>query len=568
MEQKIQTQKARDGSSIFIYEHEGRKTALNSGYSPEKEITFFLKELENKNKQFIVVIGIGNGILIDKLVRTDFFDRNVHYLFIEPFSEIKLSKETKDLIFLNQQKLSFFYLGDFSSLLFSKYLTKFVTIPVSIHLHPNYLKANKKKIEEVISVLKEGIEMQKLFNNTETRFAVDWIVEPILNLVMVEESINLRHYKDRFEGETAILISAGPSLHQNMSFVKRMQKSCHFFAVGPALRPLLKNGIKPDYVLSLDSSETNYETHFKDINYDGVLIYETMSNHKIQKEHKGKKVVSKAFTEQVTPLVFKDIFGFPNSVPSVAIFALQVIKFLGFSEVIFVGQDLALVGGKYYAEGIKNHTGMINSEEELSVINNRGEKVGTTKALKLFLDVFETIIKEFPKKHLRILNISEFGARIEGTEFLSPDKIVKNKVKKEIIIPELPNESLQSVNQFLHEMVENLIQLKETINNADKIIENHLEKQIFSREDQLEMLNTFKEIAENKIVEQIILSNLTYMFDNIINKVVYYDQKGEYTLDDLFNLTKELSSLYKIMDKYLEGIINDSRIKNICENSI
>ncbi|MGG3563607.1 6-hydroxymethylpterin diphosphokinase MptE-like protein [Neobacillus rhizosphaerae] len=515
-----------------------------------------------------MVIGVGNGILIDKLVRNDIFDKNVHFLFIEPFSDIDLSQETKNIILLNQHKLSFFHLSDFSSLLFSKYLARFVTIPVIILLHPNYLKANKRKIEEIISILKEGIEMQKLFNNTESRFAVDWIVEPLLNLEMVEESINLRHYKDRFEGETAILVSAGPTLHQNMPFVERMQKSCHLFAVGPALRPLMKNGIKPDYALSLDSSDTNYETHFKDINYDGVLIYETMSNHNIQKEHKGKKVVSKALTEQVTPLVFKDIFGFPNSVPSVAIFALQVIKFLGFNEVIFVGQDLALVGGKYYAEGVKNHTGMINTEEELSVINNRGEKVGTTKALKLFLDVFETIIKEFPKDSFRIINISEFGARIEGTEFLSPDKIVKNTVKKEIMIPEFPNEPIHPVNEFLNEMVENLILLKEIIKNADKKIENHLENQIFSKEDQMEMLNTFNEIAENKIVEQILLSNLTYIFDNIINKVVYYDQKSEYTLEDLFSITKELSSLYKIMDKYLEGIIKDSRITKIFENGV
>jgi hypothetical protein len=563
MDERIQSQIARDGSRIYIHEIGDKKTALNSVYSPQKEINRFIKEIENIEKKLIVIIGVGNGVIIEELVQSNTFQNNVHFLIIEPFSDIRQSKHLSKIFSENPNKLSFYYLSDFTSLVFAKYLAKFAAIPVSIHLHPNYLKANKSKIEEIITILKEGIEVQKILNNTERKFAIDWIVEPLLNIRVMEKSINLKRLKGKFEGETAILVSAGPSLHENISFVQRMGESSHIFAVGPALRPLLINGIKPDYALSLDSSETNYKTHFKDIMYDGTLIFETMSNHQIQEQHKGKLIDSKALTEQITPFVFKDLFGFPHSAPSVAIFALQVIHYMGFKEVYLVGQDLALINGNYYAEGVKHHEGLSNIEVELFVDNNRGEKVGTTKALKLFLDSFEVIIRSFPKNSIDIFNISEFGAKIQGAEFLRSEKIIKKTLKKSVQYDDTPNRGIQHVDDFLLDFIHKLTSIKKEIERADKKIERHLLNKTFSSKAQQQMLKTFNEIANNEIVERVILSNLTFMFDNIINKIVYYDLKNEYTLQDLLTLTKELSALYKVMKKYIEEILEDRRLQSL-----
>ncbi len=563
MEDRIQTQIAKDGSSVYIYESNEKKTALNSLYSPEKEINRFLKELEGLEKKFAVIIGTGNGLVIEKLVQSDAYSDNIHFLFIEPFSEINLSQYTSNTILKNIDKLSFYKLDGFSSLVFSKFLAKFATISVSIHIHPNYLRANKGKVEEVIAILKEGIDVQRILNNTEQKFAVDWIVEPLLNLKVMDQSINLKHYKDQFQGETAILVAAGPSLQENMSFIRRMARFSHIFAVGPAIRPLLKNGIKPDYALSIDSSDTNYQTHFMDLLYDGTLIFETMSNHRIQKEHKGQLVDSMALLEQITSLAYRDIFGFPHSVPSVAIFALLVIEYLGFKDVYLVGQDLALVNGNYYADGVKPHKGMSNSKADLFVENNRGEKVGTTKALKLFLDSFEAIIETFPKNSINIMNVSEFGARIKGTEFVDPDKVNDSTLKKVIQITAAPNQPKQPVAEFYHDFFDKLTAIKDEIESADKVLKGYLECRIFSKNEQLEMLQTFKEIAGNEIVERILLSNITFLFDSIINKVIYYDQKKEYTIEDLFALTKELSALYKLMAKYLTEILDDPRIRDM-----
>jgi hypothetical protein len=561
MDYQIKSQLSREGSLIYIYDSAGEETALNSLYSPTKEINRFMKEIEDLQKKFVVIIGVGNGVVVEKLIQSDSLDKNVHFLIIEPYSEVVLSDDTKNIINKNR-KISFFYLNKFSAILFSRFLSKFTSISTSIHIHPNYLKANKSIIESIIELLKEGVRIKKILNNTEQKFAIDWIIEPLLNLEAMEKSNNIQQFRGEFSGETAILVAAGPSLKKKIPFIKKMQDSCHIFCVGPALRPLLKNNIKPDYVLSIDSSEINYETHFKDLNYDGTLIFETMSNHNIQKNHKGSMIASKALGENLTTLLFNDNSGFSHSAPSVAIFTLEVIQHLGFSKVYLVGQDLALINGEYYSEGIKKHNGTNYSNVDLMVENNKGEKIETTRALKLFLDVFEWIISTFPENSMEIYNTSEYGAKIKGTRFVQAEHIENLLGRKKEILVEgdffKPNQSVPNfINDFLSEM-----------KALEKLLKLHLEKikgytdtREITKEEQLDLLVAFKEISGNKIIEEILLSNLTFIFDNIINKVVYFDHKQEYSHEDLFELLNELANLYKVIIKYIEEILADSRIQ-------
>lgn len=562
MDYQIYSQLSREGSAVYVYETAGKKTALNSLYSPAKEVMRFIKEFEDIDKKFVVIIGIGNGLIVDRLIGSENFKKNVHYLLIEPFPQVSLSKETQKLISQNKDKLSFFYLSGFTAVIFSRFLSKFVSISTSIHVHPNYLRANKPIIENVIDILKEGIRVKKILNNTEQKFAVDWIIEPLLNTGNMEKSVNIHHFKDKFLGETAILVSAGPSLKEKIPFIRKMKDSCHIFCVGPALRPLLKNNIKPDYVLSIDSSRINFETHFNDLDYDGSLIFETMSNHNIQKQHKGNLIVSKAIGENVTSLLFNDNYGFPNSTPSVAIYTLEVIKYFGFNDVYLVGQDLALINGEYYSDGVKKHNGTDYSTVDLLVENNRGEKIETTMALKLFLDVFEWVISNFPQNSINVYNTSEYGAKIKGTEFVHTDKIISpSKRKKEIAISSNFNKPNKSVDLFIGEFINDLKSLKETLMEEIEKVKRYIESRKITSEEQFEMVIAFKEISENKLIEEVLLSNLTFIFDNIINKVIYFDQKEEYSNSDLFELTNELANLYEVIIKYIGEILKDSRIQ-------
>ena len=103
----------------------------------------------------------------------------------------------------------------------------------------------------------------------------------------MERASNIKSYKDKFKGERAILVASGPSLKDHMTFLKDNEDDFYLFSVGSALRALLVNDIQPDFTVSLDAGKVNYDTHFEDLNYDGTLIFETVSHSQIQDKHKG-----------------------------------------------------------------------------------------------------------------------------------------------------------------------------------------------------------------------------------------------------------------------------------------
>lgn len=560
MTYRIYEEKADSGQAIFIYEDQKVKLPLNSRYSPEKEAQRFLKKLNDTKNQFVILLGFGNGALVESLIASDVLDQNVHIFFIEPFSGVELSSKHFSLI-QEHPKLSYVKFENFTAMTFTKYLSKFSSVPVSIHVHPNYLKANQSLIKDCLKVIHEGIETKQILNNTEMQFALDWIIEPLLNTKHMEKSINIENLKGKFQGERAILTAAGPSLHEHIPFLKENQDAFHLFAVGPALRPLLANAIHPDYALSIDASLRNYETHFKGLNYEGTLVYETMSNSNIQNGHNGELIVSRASVDHVSSHFFKDLFSFSHSSPSVAVYALQVIVYLGFSEIYLIGQDLALVNGNYYAKGIKHHAGMEDLKDELWVENNSGELVGTTRSLKIFLDTFEALIKTLPDD-INIYNLSKLGAKIEGATYVSPSMIKPSQRKKSIMFDKnrVQPSSGNNLNDSIADFLNKLDHLRIEVNEAGRQLNRHIKTGAVSSDDMTKVVKRFHKVTKHKILEEIILSRITFMFDSIINKFAYFDEKMKYSSADLLLLVNELNRFYELIKTYIDSLLADVRI--------
>lgn len=558
MEYNIKTLQADDGSNVFAYCQNDKQIPLNSLYSPEKEIDRFLKKLHDIQNHLIIFIGFGNGTLLEKIINSRVYEEAAHILFIEPIKEIPISEKFIHLIREND-KVSFFYAHEFTSLTFATYLSKFISLPIKIEVHPNYQKIESSVIKDCLQRLREGISTREVLNNTEMKFAIDWIVEPLLNLKNIDRSIHIRDLKNKFAGEKAVLIAAGPSMKQNLSLIRELQSSAYLFAVGSALRVLLTNGISPDFVMSIDSSDTNYQAHFQDLNYEGTLIFETKSNSKIQNNHKGNLVVCGAVNDYVSSLFYPDLIKFPTTSPSVAIFGLQVITYLGFSEVYLIGQDLALVDGKYYAEGVKEYEAVKHIKADCWVENNQGQLVETTKGLKIFLESFETLIKFLPD--IKVFNLSEFGAKINGTQFLHPSKIQSMPDRKPISISNFSAFNLKlNDSDIKTHFIEELKTLSMDVKKASDFVKKLHKIGSISPREMKKVLKMFRKVSNHEILHKVILANLTFIFNNLSNKFQYFETKDRYSNHDLLILTKELNHFYILVDKYIADILNDKRI--------
>lgn len=558
MSYRIHKEQSDSGQLIYSYEKNGRKTPLNSLYSPEKEVERFLKKIGEMSQHLVIMIGFGNGALVGGLLKSELYKKNIHFLFIEPFSEVERS-ESSLALFKKNKKFSFYYAKDFDTLIFTKYIVKHMSIPISIQIHPNYSKLDNTVMNDCLKIIHEGIKTVEIFKNTQSHFALDWIIEPLLNTRSLTRASTISSYKDKFKGERAILVASGPSLKQHINFLEENKDTFHIFSVGSALRALLVNNIKPDYTLSLDAGKVNYDTHFEDLNYDGTLIFETMSHSKIQDTHKGPLIASRTIADQVSLLYTKDLYSFTQSSPSVAVLALQVIAYFGFSEIYFVGQDLALVDGDYYAAGIQHHDVVKTIKEEMFVENNQGQQIGTTQTLKLYLESFEALIKTLPTE-LAIYNLSEYGAKIAGTTFIRESEIAK-KSKSEIVVSEgSPVKSSVGAESFIRNFIIQLQDLQQELTGVRKRLRRLILSGSVNSKDFSKALRGYREIKKRVIVEKIILSNLKFLFNGVSNKIELLSYKPHYTNEEQIELLNEIDNFYLLAVTFTDEILKDERL--------
>ncbi|WP_342540898.1 6-hydroxymethylpterin diphosphokinase MptE-like protein [Heyndrickxia sp. FSL K6-6286] len=550
---------ADDSTEVYIFENELAKVPLNSLYSPEREAERFIKKIE-QNGGVLIIIGLGNGILLEKIVNNAIDEKFAAIIFIEPLKDVMINNDHISLI-KQHKNIAYYSINTFTPINFATIIGKFGSIPFSIKLHPNYEKIDSTLTKKLIAEIKEGIEARQIINNTEMRFALDWVIEPLLNIQFINSSINIKQLKNKFKGERAILVAAGPSLENNLNTIEKLRKSAYIFSVGSALRVLIDSNIEPDFVTTIDSSDVNFYTHFKDVNYNGIVIFETRSNSNIQKNHNGTLIVTTAENDFVTKQYSSDLYTFKPS-PSVAVFTLQVIEYLGFSEVFLIGQDLSLINGDYYASGVKMHEGALNQEVELFVESNQGNPVGTTRSLKIFLDTFEGLIKTF-KNGMKIYNLSEYGAKIQGSTFLSPKLIGDLPPRHEITINDNKISTETDGKSFIHLLLENMNKIKLELKIAEKQINNLHRSGVISKEDMKLVTKKFKKLASNKILNEIIMSNLTFVFNQVSNKFKFFNHEENYTSENLMLLTKELLNFYHIVIKYIEEVLQDDRIASL-----
>ena len=105
---------------------------------------------------------------------------------------------------------------------------------------------------------------------------------------------------------------------------------------------------------------------------------------------------------------------------------------MGSEIIILIGQDLALTGNKTHADGTFQ-----DKMEEIDVKNSDyfevdavgGGKVLTRSDFKLYLDWFETRIKEW--KNITTIDATEGGALIHGSKVMTLKSAIKKYCKKE-----------------------------------------------------------------------------------------------------------------------------------------
>ncbi|OHD68997.1 MAG: hypothetical protein A2W19_08685 [Spirochaetes bacterium RBG_16_49_21] len=80
------------------------------------------------------------------------------------------------------------------------------------------------------------------------------------NRALINSYGGLRRILPGFEGKTAVVIGAGPSLERHFDLLRKFQerRELAYIAADMALRPLLKSGVRPGYVFSCETNPVDF----------------------------------------------------------------------------------------------------------------------------------------------------------------------------------------------------------------------------------------------------------------------------------------------------------------------
>ena len=301
------------------------------------------------------------------------------------------------------------------------YLTK---DKVEILYLKNYAVVKSQELLALTQKVYEACKSKTVDINTITRYSKVWLANTLTNVSKINNGTiyKLSDLDDKFTGQTAIVAAAGPSLFENMPYIRTNRGKFVIFAVNKALKILLDNGITPDFVVCADArfvGKTLADLGSGLANVNCIMNLNTDSSvlaynfKKVFMSFPANDMVIDKLS-QYNPLIKQQESG--GSATTMAF--VSAVK-MGFAKVIMCGVDLAFKGEQVYANGqtyekISAETMKINSitKNITTVPSVTGVDVISSDDYAAFIHHFEVLIKELG--YNSVYNTSSFGANIPG----------------------------------------------------------------------------------------------------------------------------------------------------------
>lgn len=349
------------------------------------------------------------------------------YLVLERNLEIfRLSLFTVDYTILAKNGVIFSIMDDYiqesnkitrflSTSLFDNYLLKFSSSKINIETYIDII------LSTISSLNPEAYDYNRrlyMFVNRGTKY---------LNKYKIPMFKNIQNSCDIFKDIPILYIAAGPSLGENIDWIKENQNKFFIVTVGSAIKKLLDNNIRIDMITSVDELDEFDITQFSDENVSkidsktitlmSILTYEKVLK-KLNQENLFLFEVFTPFHNQN-----KSFSGF-----SIGEITLGILLNLNPKEIYLVGLDLALnqKTGESHTEGSNSWTLKVNLEEEQSrdTFSHKTSLIkvkGNLKKEVLTNPSFYSSIKDIDAKldnkpsTLEVYNLSTHGAYFKNT---------------------------------------------------------------------------------------------------------------------------------------------------------
>ena len=448
---------------------------------------------------------------------------------------------------------------------------------ISGFLKKNYLEnylikfsTTKINIEEYIDNILNGLHilnpvaydynrMLYVHFNRSTKYIKDRYKFLLFN--KTKKSLNL------LKNIPVLYIAAGPSLDDNIEWIKKNHNNFFIVTIGAAYKKLLLNNIHIDVISTLDQDfKALNEKQFDDesvekISKNTIIFASNMTNENILKKFNRNNL----FLYEVFSKLHKENIVFQGF--SVGEITLNILLDLNIKELYLVGLDLALnqETGESHAKDSNSATTKLNLDAEINrdtysareslikVKGNHKEYVYTTPMFFSSIKSLEEKVK-IKSEDVVIYNLSTNGAFFNGVIPAKQEDINFNELKKikfgyDLFLKELNYYSSTEISLKSKEILKNEIEFIEK--NIIEIIDKIKNKKY----------NNFEELLvdEYSILTTLDINKYDFLYQILVN---YFQISAPYLLYHFNDMkikyeSKKVKKIQEISIRQIISIIED-----------
>ena len=468
-----------------------------------------------------------------------------------------------------------------------------------------YRELDEDKFNSMVTALQQEVGRFSLdLKYTREKFYL-LILKIIYNIPKLLHEIPLYEIRDSYKGKTAVVVSAGPTLDRNIETIKKYRENIVLITVGTAMKTLVKNGIKPDFLClieSYDSSKQLAGLDLKDVNF----ITEPFSNERLR-NFEFKQTYSHISQNLPVNDFWCAISGTDNSEynskGTVSYTALNTARILGCSKIVIVGQDLAYIEGQCYskdsaykdlvckynetlkkweitANNLEEFASSLSNKENPEVrkqkaierINNlnsslyyvkgiNGDMLPTESVYAAFIQPLSEFTQEYPDREY--INTSMVGAQIDGFKNLPLEEALKDSetVENREVKTDFQYD-IQSIKDNLFKEKENLkpaLLIIEELKKISKNLSNDIKRY---KNVSPEILKGLKKLVTGYTTLSYDFSAKNKLFDYItVSERIDLDYEmkmtKEFTMEAVTNLVQKISVYSNLAERKINIVIKE-----------
>lgn len=533
---------------------------IHSKYNPKQEAVRNA-ELNYTPHHVHVVFGYGCGHLVEALIEIRAFNEAI--IVIDPlFNDDVINKPENHerVYYFNTDVLPYleYYISDIDRN--NRILFKAFCLSNYDKLFPELYKTMLQKVKD--------LQNRNAVNDfTLIRYADSWYNNFVHNMFHLQRDYSGKLLEKAYD-VGAVVVAGGPSLQKQMPLLKQYRKHFLIICAGSTINSLIAEGIEPDYAVTIDGGDPNYQ-HFKNVKLNNTKVVYTMFNHPLVRnsfENDGYIVDTKgneSLTKYIKQKLHMDLPVFLGGA-SVAHTAYNFAKYITTGPVALIGQDLAYTDNLTHARTNKFareiDEAFIKKVEGFKVTSYDGEQIWTNPVLNSMRLEFEDLLKMDPPGNL-VYNCTEGGVKIEGFQQIPFKQFCETyKSKEEVELIEHPKQLAKfNIIEQLECERKNYKELINILNEAIYVVTKAKRHNFFDSVSlkQLDRLDKkIKKITNEVLVDILIVPTVLRILRSYLPTVNETEQqKFDRTYTQMNDLYRSMKSAIERADNTLKNLI-------------